>query len=93
MIPVDFKGTNVVMKAPQGAENVNDVPAFRNRQCCVTAWKFTAEEIDEINRTGTLFLSVFMGGGMPPVFLGCESEVRALAADYGETFPKQDGQA
>lgn len=30
--PVDFTGTNVIMKAPHGAENVDDVRAFRNEQ-------------------------------------------------------------
>lgn len=90
MQAVKFKGTNVTMKAPKGAENIQDVEAFQNEQVCVTAWVFTTGEIDEINRTGKIYLSVFMRGNMPPVFMGAETETRAIVADYGNVFPKQD---
>lgn len=90
--PVDFIGTNVVMKAPAGAENVSDVRAFRNEQCCITCWHFTEDELEEIARTGRAFLSVHFGGGMPPVFVGGENAVREISADYGGTFPKQVAQ-
>ena len=89
--PVDFTGTNVIMKAPRGSEEiVQDVRAFRNEQCCITCWNLTADEIEEVNRTGRIFLSVHYGGGMPPVFVGGEDSVREISADYGGTFPKQE---
>jgi hypothetical protein len=89
--PVDFIGTNVIMKAPRGQEEtVRDVSAFRNEQCCITCWQLTEDELAEVNRTGRIFLSVHYGGGMPPVFIGGEDAVREISADYGGTFPKQE---
>lgn len=87
--PVDFIGTNVVMKAPAGAENVNDARAFRNDHCCVTCWQLTPSEIVEVVETGRVYLSIHFGGTMPPAFVGGEDAVREITADYGGTFPKQ----
>lgn len=86
----DFRGTNVRMNPPAGRDDVEPVMAFRNTGCCVTCWQLDAAALAEVARTGRVYLSVFMGGGMPPVFLGSEDEVRDLVADYGGTFPKQD---
>ena len=87
--PVNFKGTNVRMNPPDGAENIQPVMAFRNEQCCITCWELTPGEIDEVNRHGRVWLSVHFGGGMPPVFVGGEDAVREISADYGGTFPRQ----
>lgn len=87
-LPLDFAGTNVVMTAPRGEEdNVSAVRAFRNERCCVTCWTFSPEEMEEIVRTGRVYLSVYGNGGMPPVYIGAESVVREHVAQYGETFP------
>lgn len=87
---IDFAGTNIVMRAPPGREEtVNDVRAFRNAMCCVTCWQLSDAELAEIARTRRVYLSVFMGGGRPPVYAGGEDEVRAITVDYGGTFPKQ----
>lgn len=92
--PVDFIGTNIIMKAPAGSEEtVSDVRAFTNGQCCVTCWHLTEEEKSEVSRTGLVYLSVHYGGGMPPVYVGDENAVRAMTVDYGGTFPKQVQQA
>lgn len=92
--PVDFIGTNTIMKAPTGREEtVNDVRAFTNEQYCVTCWHLTDEEVAEVNRTGRIFLSVHYGGGMPPVFVGGEDAVREMTVDYDGTFPKQEQSA
>lgn len=80
---VKFNGANCVMKAPKEAENVYDVHAFTNGVCCVTCWQLTKEEIEEIVRTGQIYVSVFFGGGMPPIFIGDEAAVRSTVADYG----------
>jgi hypothetical protein len=47
------------------------------------------DDVAEINHTGRIYLSVIMGGGMPPVFVGVESATRDLLADMGGTFPRQ----
>lgn len=87
---VDFKGTNIVMRAPEGREDVADIRAFKNDQCCVTCWELDLIERAEVARTGRVFLSVFMSGGMPPVFVGGAEEVRGITVDYGGTFPTQE---
>lgn len=88
--PVDFTGTNTRMLPPKGREDVVEVKAFRNRACCVTCWQLSDDERAEVSRTGLVYLSVFMGGGMPPVFVGSEADVRAITADFGGTFPPQE---
>lgn len=88
---VNFSGTNVVMTGPEGLDDVMDIHAFRTEQCCVTCWQLDGQELEEFFRTGKLYLSVVMGGGMPPVFIGTEKTTRELVANYGPTFPAQDG--
>ena len=84
--PVDFDGSNVVMRAPEGAENVQDMHVYRTRHSCVSCWTFTSEELVEISRTGRIFLSV-LAGGQPPVYVGSESACRKLMVDFGPVWP------
>ena len=88
-----INGHNVTMMPPDGADDVSPIRAFRNEHCCVTAWDLDDESLAEIIRTRRVYLTVLMGGGMPPVFVGTESEVRDLVANYGNTFPKQGGES
>ncbi len=81
--PVDFAGSNMVLRAPEGAENVSDLHTFTNGACSVSCWQLSPEEIAEVTRTGLVFLSVFSGRSQPPVFVGAQEEVRALVVDYG----------
>ena len=86
--PTHFEGANVLMKAPQGAENVQDMFVFRNVHACVSCWELSPDEIAEINRTGRVYLSVLMGGVQPPVFLGSEDTVRSVVIDFGPIWPR-----
>ncbi|MNU79252.1 hypothetical protein D3C71_688630 [compost metagenome] len=88
--PIQFKGANTVMRAPEGAENVQDMHVFRTRHSCVSCWQFTPEEILEINRTGKVFLSVLMGGAQPPVYVGSESETRGVLIDFGPVWDREE---
>lgn len=81
--PVEFDGSNMVLRAPEGAENVSDLPTFTNGMCSVSCWQLSKEEIAEVARTGRVFLSVFSGRSQPPVFVGAEQEVRAVVMDFG----------
>lgn len=81
--PVEFKGSNGVLGAPRGAENVDALPVFRNGVCCVSCWQLSPAEVEEVARTGRVFISVFAGRTQPPVFAGGEEETRELIADYG----------
>lgn len=85
--PVNFDGVNVVLRAGKGDENVQDMGAFRNHAACVSCWELDEEELDEIRRTGRVFLSVLMGGSQPPVAVGSESRIRSLMLDFGPVWP------
>lgn len=88
--PVTFSGTNVTMLAPEGADDVQDVRAFRNDRFCITCWALSESEIQEVLRTGQIWLSVMGNGGMPPCFVGGEDETRSVVADGGDTLPAQN---
>jgi hypothetical protein len=81
--PVAFPGSNYTLGAPPGAENVSPLPIFRNGTCCVSAWELTDAEIAEIVKSRRVFLSVFFGNSQPPVYVGSETSVREIVADYG----------
>ena len=50
------------------------------------AWRLTADEIAEINRTGCIYLTVMSGRMLFPNFVGGERETRALIADTGQLW-------
>lgn len=81
--PFEFDGYNKILTGPPGTENVEDLPVFANGTCCVSAWKLTADELAEINKTGVVFISIFSGKSQPPVYVGSEQSVRDLVSDYG----------
>jgi hypothetical protein len=81
--PVAFEGANVILQPPSGSENIAPLPIFRNGTCCVSCWELSDEEIAEIVKSRRVYLSVFFGKTQPPVFVGCESQVRDVIADYG----------
>ncbi len=80
MVPADFKQSNHVIDKPTcmdreeceplcvevGSLHIGDqgMRATAVQSC----WKMTPEELDEVNRTGRVWLTVF-GAGMPPVIL------------------------
>lgn len=55
--PIEFKGHNVVFGANQ--KEYTPLPALRTPDGTVyTCWKFTEEELEEIKRTGTVYVSL-----------------------------------
>lgn len=85
--PIKFEGCNVVMRAPEGAENVQDMHVYRTLHSCVSCWTLTAEELADINATGRIFLSVLAGGQQPPVYVGSERTCREVMIDFGPVWP------
>lgn len=81
--PVEFEGQNLVLEPPPGGENIAPLPIFRNGTCCVSCWELSDDEITEIVKSRRVYLSVFFGLTQPPVFVGCEQQVRDMIADYG----------
>ena len=85
---VNFEGANVILKAPAGQEETcNDLHVFRNRRMVVSCWQFEPHELEEIVRTGKVYLSV-AGPTHPPLYIATETEMRAFTAEYG-LMPKQ----
>ena len=83
--PVSFPGVNRRLGPPHGDDDVKVQPmdAFGNGVCSVSLWQLTPEELDEVKRTGCIYLTVFGGASQPPVFVGGEEQTRNLIADYG----------
>lgn len=87
---VDFPGSNFRFLAPPGRDDVADLHTFRQPggPCNVSCWKLTPEELEEVVRTGRVFLSVMSGPAFYPAFLGSESVVRGVAVDYGPVWAR-----
>lgn len=63
---VDFNGSNTVLGAPTpedaAAGTVNGLPVLRYRDLdgqanCLSCWRLTAEELEEVRRTGVVWLN------------------------------------
>ncbi|MBD9635950.1 hypothetical protein IB277_06535 [Ensifer sp. ENS07] len=81
--PIQFEGANMLLRAPEGSENVSDMHTFTNGMCSVSCWELSVDELAEINRTGRIYLSVFSGRSQPPVYVGDEESTRSVVVDFG----------
>lgn len=82
--PVEFHGQNGVLGVQKESEhNVDPLPVFRNGRSCISCWELSDAEMEEIIKTKRVYVSVFYGLTQPPIFIGSETNVRAVNADYG----------
>lgn len=68
--PTEFAEANVVLGPPVGSEE--DVIAMQVRRAdreLVSCWRLSPEEIEEVNRTGMVWLSVWGDRTQPPVLV------------------------
>lgn len=79
MLPTTFEGYNFVYTKPGSMtdEQCMDLPVFKGLDAnglpvIVSCWRFSKEDLEEIQRTGCIYLSV-CGTGMPPVGLFTEN--------------------
>lgn len=70
-----FDEDNMVLNPPDGVplEICNVLPVCATQSTnglplLISCWKLTREELDEVNRTGRIWLEV-MGSAMPPVWI------------------------
>lgn len=75
MIPANFPQVNMIFTKPDGLsdEECGSLPAYvgdasDGTPCIVSCWSLSPEELDQIQETGTIWLSV-VGNQMPPVAL------------------------
>lgn len=89
---VNFPGSNFTFTAPPDRDDVRDLHTFRQHDgpCNVSCWELRPEEVDEVNRTGKVFLSVMSGLSFYPAFVGSESVVRSVVVDYGKVWDRGD---
>jgi hypothetical protein len=84
MLPVTFPQHNFVFKKPEGWTDEQcsdlsvwkgDAPIDENGTTCptiISCWKLSKEDLEEIQRTGVVWLSI-SGTGMPPVSVFTEN--------------------
>jgi len=85
---INFDGANTILRAPAGQEETcNNLHIFRNRRMVVSCWQLEPHELEEVARTGRIYLSV-AGPTHPPLYIATETEMRAFTAEYG-LMPKQ----
>lgn len=74
--PVKFQGFTDFLNAPAGMENCVALPILRIADGqIVSCWKLTPEEIENIQKTGVVWLSVFSGRTQPPVLVSGENYI------------------
>ena len=66
--PIQFPQANSTWV---GVGEVEDLPSYRENVESISCWKLTEAELDEVKRTGVVWLHVW--GGHPPVSLAGES--------------------
>lgn len=90
---VYFDGHNKVLMPPLGADgearqDVQALHVFNNGVVSASKWLLNCDELEEVTRTGCVMLSVMAGETAPPVYVGSETSVRALVADTGAVWAK-----
>lgn len=73
MLPTSFPEQNIVLGRPidMTDEQCVSLPAWVGKNdeglpCIISKWKLSKEDLEEINRTGEVWLQV-IGSAMPPV--------------------------
>jgi hypothetical protein len=77
MLPTSFENANFVFTAPKGMTDCLDLPVFRGHDdegtpCVISCWKFSKEDLEEIQKTGCIYLSI-IGYVVPPVSMFTEN--------------------
>jgi hypothetical protein len=85
---IDFAGSTDNIGPPPGLEeSIGRLYCFRNGINVVSAWRFSPEELVELNANGGVaFLSVRSGMSVLPVFVGTERVVASVVADEGKIW-------
>lgn len=86
MIPVTFQESNFVFTKPASMtdEQCSSLPVFKGRDqegfpVIISVWRFSKEDLEEIEKTGQIYLSIY-NEGMPPVSLFTENPFKNVEA-------------
>lgn len=67
--PVGFEGASNVLHAAPGDTNTRDLPIYVDPAQIISCWRLTPEELDEVKRTGVVWLSVVNIGSYAPSYV------------------------
>ncbi len=86
---VEFAGSTHDFGPPPGEEErCGRLHCFLNGSQVVSAWKFTKEQLLELAESGEpVFISVWSGMNVFPVFVGTKSEMNKILLDFGKPLP------
>lgn len=86
----DFEGSNAKYGPPPGVEEdqCRTLHVFKNGICIVSCWELDDAELAEVIRTRRVFSSIWSGQKLYPQFIGSESAVHALVADFGAVWKR-----
>ena len=75
MRAVEFDEQTVILGKPIGMtdEECAPLPVFRDGEQVISCWELNKEDLEEINKTGKIYLSIFSGKTQPPVWLSIEN--------------------
>lgn len=81
MKPVKTKNTNSVLRAPNGSNNVDDLPITKLKyedgsNAVESCWELSEEELKKIIETKKVYF-VCMGVTHPPILLSIKSQVES----------------
>lgn len=68
--PCGFQEANGSLGAPKGQAGVEPLIVFRNGRETISCWKVTAEELEEIQRTGRIWVRVLGNTTFPLLVTG-----------------------
>lgn len=94
MEPIPFKDQNGTLGRGDNHESVSELPIYRGKllidehgttaDCIISCWSLTTPEIEEITRTGRMYVGV-MGVSQPPIFAAAYSPFPRAIPDADQT--------
>jgi len=77
MRPIKFKEQNQQLGPPPGVseKECSPLPVFTDGRQCISCWELSKDDIEKINKTGRIWLSVQSGLTQPPVWFSTEETV------------------
>src|SRR4051812_40092374 len=68
--PRKFSGSNRILGAPSGLESiVIPLHVYGSGKESISCWKLTPEELEVVNESGCIWVSVASGESQPPIYI------------------------
>ena len=97
MRPIGFDRANHILMPPPGLEDCDPLSVLQHSQGVISCWEVSAEDLEDIQRTGKIYLNVMVPpGGHPPVWIATDiitSEEEAEESRRGMALLAEKGKA